>query len=190
VESPAPQKSPKAKRTAGTRKSAKTETKPPRPWYRTGGGAAILGLAAVAILYVGYALFVSVSDGTLVEMEIRVGTNPDGSMYLRCGAGSSPGVCDAAAANPDQGAFRVEKRDRVHVTIFNDDGGNHTHDVRLQGGPYFLWPAGFEHELGQCNVGQPCATTSFTAWSAGTFDLVCELSGHLRLGMHGTLVVE
>ncbi|MCA1819586.1 MAG: hypothetical protein ABR562_03155 [Thermoplasmatota archaeon] len=156
-------------------------------WLKGWSGLAI----AVALLaFVGYGVYclvVSISNGNMAEMRVHVGTTSTG-MYLHCGAGSSPGVCDG-----DPSVFHVGVRDRVHVTIVNDDGGDHTHDIRLQGGPYWLWPAGFEDELRDCapmGSTEPCADTYFTAWSAGSFEIVCEIPGHYEGGMRGTLVVS
>ena len=198
---------PKAKRTRKSSKSAGGEPKPaarskeptrveekPRKgrlpgWLRGWTGLGVVLVVGIFVLFGAYALFVSLSNGTLVEMQVHVGTHPDGTMYMRCGAGSTPGVCGGG----DQATFTVQSRDRVHVTIVNDDGGDHTHDIRLQGGPYWLWPAGFEDELTACQSKgstAPCAETSFTAWSTGSFEIVCEINGHYDAGMRAKLVVQ
>jgi len=160
-------------------------------WLKGGTGIAIYAILGLFVLYGAYALFVTWSSGTDVTMEVRVGTNPDGTMFLHCGAASSPGVCDPNDPHPEQATFHVPARAHVHVLVVNQDGGDHTHDIRLLGGAYWLWPAGFENELDNCAGGSaPCADTGFTAYATGEYRIICEIAGHDDRGMHGTLSVE
>lgn len=160
-------------------------------WLRGWKGAVIWSAAGLVVLYGLYAAFVSYDNGTDVDLHVEVGTYTDSgthggaSMYLRCASGSTPSVC-----SPGDSTFRVHKRDRIHLTVTNLDGGDHTHDIRLTGGAYWLWPAGFEDELNGCASSKPCAETTFVAYSTGSFRIVCELTGHDGAGMNGTLVVS
>lgn len=146
-------------------------------------------LAAVAIgvlillLYGGYAAAVSVSNGVDKHVSIVAGMRPDGSMFYSCDAtNSTPGVCEE---NGGHARVAVDKRDRLRVTVRTDDGKPHSHDFRLEGPPYLVWPAGIEMELEDGPE-----TKSFTAWAAGEYRFVCELKGHEAAGMWGTLVVR
>lgn len=134
-------------------------------------------VVAIALLYTGYTTY-STRD---VSATIEVGTNPDGSMYLRCASASGGAECSGG----DQGTLTVAKRDRVHLTIVNKDGGDHTHDFNIQGWQYFFWPNTPEQELHA-----QTETASFTAWSAGSYHILCEISGHDAKGMRGTLLVQ
>lgn len=174
---------------------ADAPTTPPRTrfWKQTWVRWTGLGVGMLLVAYIAYAGFVRYSNGTEVTLNIEVGTYADGgashggqSMFLRCGAGSTQGACDVGSST-----FTVHKRDRVTVHVFNLDKGTHTHDIRLTGGAYYLWPSGFENELNGCpdDASQPCATESFTAWATGSYKILCELAGHDDAGMHGTLVV-
>lgn len=149
-------------------------------WLKGWKGTVIYAAAVLLVVYGAYAAFVSYSNGDKVTLNLEVGTNQDGTMYLRCAAGSTPTAC-----TPNESTFTVHKRDRVTVNVHNADGGKHTHDIRLVGGPYWLWPGGFENELES-----PDVTAHFTAYSTGTFEVICELAGHYDAGMKGTLVVS
>lgn len=140
-------------------------------------------VVVVLLLYGGYATAVSVSNGHEKRVSIVAGIHPDGSMYYSCDqANSTAGVCDE---NNGHARILVEKRDRVKITVRTDDGKRHSHDFRLEGAPYFLWPAGIEMELEKGTQ-----TKSFTAWATGEYPFVCELKGHKEAGMYGTLVVS
>jgi plastocyanin len=150
-----------------------------KPWQRT----TTIAVAALLVLYVVYAIFVSIPNGKHDDVYLRLGTQGS-TMYLRCAEGSNPS--DACRVGSDGNAeVFVGARDRVTFHIHNDDGGDHTHDFRLEGGAYWLWPAHAEDEL----HGED-SSVSFTAWKAGTFRLICELKGHDAAGMHAVLHVN
>jgi hypothetical protein len=137
---------------------------------------------AFALLYGAYAAFVSYHNGTRVTASIVAGTSSDGAMYYHCDAGNStPGACVDVDGHAQ---IRAALRDRVDVRVSTDDGRRHSHDFRLMGTPYMLWPAGIEMELEK-----PSEQKSFTAWRAGEYRIVCELPGHEERGMWGTLAV-
>ena len=183
-------------RTTGASRASQASRKQRAPvkgrlpvWLRGWPGVALFGAAGLVVLYVAYALFVSVSDGTFVEMRIEVGRGADGQAFLHCGAQSSPGVCSGDPGN-GTALFTVESRDRVHVTVVVTEGvaGNHT--LRLMGDTYALWPAGFRLDLGECAgvaPGMVCASTSFTAWAEGRHDIATQDGSDPDL--KGTLVV-
>jgi uncharacterized cupredoxin-like copper-binding protein len=146
----------------------------------------ILSIVAVlALLYSGYAIFVSYDNGTHVNVTIHAGAYKSGEkagkMYYHCtgisGAGAS---CDGA----DQTTVNVHKRDKVTFTVISDDGPGSTHDFKLEGLAYSIYPAGVEMELEDGNQ-----AGTFTAWAGGDYEFICELSGHEDAGMHGTLHV-
>ncbi|MEA3143869.1 MAG: Copper binding protein plastocyanin/azurin family [Thermoplasmata archaeon] len=141
-------------------------------------------LAGLLMVYAAYALFVSYDNGTHVRATIHAGQYLDGpkkgQMYYHCSDVSGGAVKD----DGDQCSLTVHKRDKVTLTIISDDGGDRTHDFRLQGWQYFLYPAGAEMEL---HSGSQSAT--FTAWATGDYPFICELAGHKDAGMRGTLHV-
>lgn len=141
-------------------------------------------LAVLLVAYGAYAATVTVDNGgPTKEAAILAGASPDGSMFYHCDAtASTPGVCEDVDGHA---RILVEKRDRIHVTVRTDDGRRHSHDFRLEGLPYLLWPAGVEMELEA-----PSESSTFTAWAAGEYRFVCELRGHESAGMWGTLVVR
>lgn len=139
-------------------------------------------LAAVLALYGAYAAFVTYAPGDDARVAILAGVAEDGTMFFRCeAAGTTPGACVDVGGHAE---IRAGKRDRLAVTVRTDDGKRHSHDFRLEGLPYLVPPAGIEMELEK-----PSETKSFTAYATGTFRFVCELPGHERAGMWGTLVV-
>jgi plastocyanin len=147
-----------------------------KPWLKY----LLIGVAVVAVLYGAFAAFASYSNGRTVNAEIHVGSN-SGNMYMKCApAASTQGVCD----DRDQVVLTVHKRDRLHLTIVDDQGGGHKHDFNVEGWQYFLWPASPETELESARE-----EVTFTAWAAGSYHMLCELPGHDEDGMHGTLVV-
>lgn len=103
-------------------------------------------------------------------------------MYFRCDvANSSAGTCDDEAGHA---TITVNKRDRLTIRVATDDGRRHSHDFKLEGVAYALWPAGIEMELEK-----PAEERTFTAWSIGSYRFVCELPGHEERGMWGVLRV-
>lgn len=146
----------------GLRPPRKGRGKPDPDGWRRGPGWPILalcGLGALLVAFGAYALFVSVSDGTLVELHLTVEADDEGNLALRCGSKSTPSVCA-----PGEQVFRAETRDRIRVLLEADDG----EAVRLGGGAYWLWPAGFQLRGSDA--------TSFTAWRSGTFPVHCQAS--------------
>jgi uncharacterized cupredoxin-like copper-binding protein len=142
-------------------------------------------LAGLLVLYAAYAVFVSYDNGTKVAVTIHAGayTSGDhaGKMYYHCTDASGGAVVDGA----DQCTVTVHKRDKVTFTVISDDGAGRTHDFRLEGAPYFLYPAGIEMEIQDANN----QSGTFTAWATGDYKFICELSGHEDAGMWGTLHV-
>lgn len=141
-------------------------------------------LAGLLLLYAAYSVFVSYDNGTHDAVTIHAGAYTSGAkagkMYYHC-SDSSGG---AAVDNADQCTVTVHKRDKVTFTVISDDGSGRTHDFKLQGAPYFLYPAGIEMEIQ--NGSQ---SSTFTAWATGDYKFVCELPGHEDAGMWGTLHV-
>lgn len=144
----------------------------------------LFGLAILFLAYAGYATAVSVPNGELTKhVSIVAGTDPDGTMYFHCDVvNSTEGACIDEEGHAQ---IRAHVRDRLQVRVSTDDGRKHSHDFKLEGAPYALWPAGIEMELNK-----PTETKSFTAWREGTYRFVCELQGHERAGMWGSLVVS
>lgn len=141
----------------------------------------MIAVGVLAALYLLYAAFVRFDNGRDVHVHILAGQD-GGAMHFRCDAAlSTPGTCSGG----DQATVRVHKRDRVTFTVVSEQGPGRTHDFRLQGGPYLVWPSGIEMEIEDGRQ-----EGSFTAWSTGTYRFICELSGHEGAGMWGTLVVE
>jgi plastocyanin len=95
-------------------------------------------------------------------IDLRVGTNPDGSMYLLPAEVSAP------------------RQFRVLLNITNRDGV--AHDIALLG----LKDESVRVQLAPRAIGQG----SFIAKDAGTYELSCQVPGHKEKGMRGTLVVE
>ena len=148
-----------------------------KPWQRT----TTIVVAVLLGLYIVYALFVAIPNGHHDNVYLRLGTQGS-TMYMRCADGNADCVC---TSDPDGNAIvHVGTRDRVTFHIHNDDGGDHSHDFRMLGGPYWLWPAHAENELHSADQ-----SVSFTAWKSGTYRLVCELPGHDAAGMHGQIVI-
>ena len=148
-----------------------------RPWLRY----LLVVVAVVVALYGAFSAFALSSSGTKVEAVVHVGSDAQG-MYMRCdAAASTPGVC----GGDRQMALTVHKRDRVHVTVTDDDGGGHGHDFNVEGWQYFAWPNSPETELND-----ETESVTFTTWATGAFHVLCELKGHDAAGMHGTLVVK
>jgi hypothetical protein len=133
-----------------------------RPRWLQGWRGALLAMAVLLVLYVAYSLFVSLSNGRLVELELVAKTGEDGAMQLLCGAGANPSVCAPGTSN-----FTVQARDRVHVVLVAE--GNLT-SVSLEGAPYWLWPAGL-------SMSPSSPEESFTAWAKGTFEIRCSAEG-------------
>ena len=152
---------------------------PVRRWILPATAAAILLVA-----YGAYALAASVTNGAPTkEVHIVAGVAEDGSMYFHCEPEQeTPGACEDRDGHA---TILAKKRDRLRVTVRNEDGRSHSHDFRLEGAPYLLWPAGIEMELEDAQE-----SSSFTAWARGEYRFVCELAGHEDLGMWGTLLVE
>jgi len=137
-------------------------------------------LAGLLVIYAAFAAFVSYDNGTHVTVTIHAGAHPDGKMYYRC---SNSDPADAVDSS-DQCTVTVHKRDKVTFNVISDDGPGRTHDFKLLGGPYALYPAGIEMEI---EDGQQTGT--FVAWSTGDYKFICELAGHEDAGMWGTLHV-
>ena len=94
-------------------------------------------------------------------LDIEVGTDPDGSMYLRPG--------NVTVDLGDEVTLRIKNPDRIfHDVALLDYDGN---DVEIE------VPAG------------KTETHAFTATVAGDFRLICEVSGHKQKGMFGFLHV-
>lgn len=140
-------------------------------------------LVLLALAFVGYAAAVNMSNGSATkDVVIVAGMEPGGAMYFRCAPDEgTPGVCANEGGHATVG---VRKGDRVRVTVRTDDGKPHSHDFRLMGAPYMVWPAGIEMELHK-----PQEQKSFVAYAAGEYRFVCELAGHEDAGMWGTLRV-
>lgn len=145
----------------------------------------LIAVASLLLVYAAYSLFVSYGNGDKVAVTIHAGVHTDGAnagkMYYRCSSASPAGVAD----NSDQCTITVHKRDKVTLTVISDDGAGRSHDFKLQGAPYFLYPAGIEMEIQDSNS----QTGTFTAWATGDYKFVCEISGHEAAGMFGTLHV-
>lgn len=151
-------------------------------WLAGWKGPVIITAAALVLIYGLYAVLVSYSNGNDVHVTIHAGVDgSSGKMYYKCTAITGDGAsCD----DSQQTTVTVHKRDRVTFDVISDDGPGRTHDFKLQGGAYWLWPAGVEMEI---QNGEQSGT--FTAWSAGSYTFICELSGHEAAGMSGTLIV-
>jgi hypothetical protein len=142
---------------------------------------ALLAVVLVLLLAGGaWAAFATYHNGNDVYATLAVGQGP-GGMYLRCVSVTGTG---ASCTPSNQTTLTVHQRDRVHLTIRNDDRGSHTHDFNVLGWQYFLPPASPEMELEETTE-----SWTFTAWASGTYRMICELEGHDADGMHGTLVV-
>lgn len=141
----------------------------------------LLIVVAVLALSVGaYAVFTMYSNGNDVNLVLHVGTLDGGAMYLRCTSITGNGAsCDQS----DQANITVHKRDKLHITIVDDQGGGHRHDFNVRGWQYY-WPDTPETELNAASE-----SVTFTTWATGEFHILCELPGHDARGMHGTLVV-
>jgi len=151
-----------------------------KPWQRT----TTIVVAVLLGVYILYAAFVSIPNSKHDNVYLRLGTQP-GGMYLRCDDRNGQDAGGLCTSDGDGNAIvHVGTRDRVTFHIHNDDGGDHTHDFRLLGGAYFLWPAHAENELHKDDV-----SVSFTAWMSGTYRIICELPGHDAAGMHGQIVI-
>lgn len=147
-----------------------------KPWLKW----TLIVVVAVLVLYGALVAYAEVSNGTDVNVKLQVGTQ-NGKMYMRCdAAASTPGVCTGG----DQTTVTVHKRDRVHLSIHNDDSGDHTHDFNIEGWQYAFPPVSPEMELHE-----PDQSWTFTAWSAGEYHMLCELPNHDGLGMRGTFKV-
>lgn len=159
--------------------TARGGTRPMRPPLRR----VLFALAVVAVLYAAFAAFVTWPQAGAKTATIVAGTAEDGTMYYRCvAAESTAGVCREA----QPARVVVGKRDRLTFRVRTDDGKRRSHDFLLEGGAaYLLPPARVETELEK-----PEETVSFTAWKAGEYRFICELPGHARAGMVGTLAVE
>lgn len=149
-----------------------------KPWLKR----ALLVVGVVAILYGAFIGFASYSTGDKVDVTFHLGTMPGGAMYLRC---SEIRGGSATCTPGDQTTVTVGKRDRVTFHIVNDDGGDHTHDFKLEGWQYALPPISPESELHKTTQ-----SWTFTAWAPGEFRLWCELRGHAAAGMEGSFVVK
>lgn len=148
-----------------------------QPWLKW----TLVAVAVIVVLYGGLVAFAESSNGTNVNVTLDLGTS-GGKMYMRCDvAKSTPGVCTGG----DQATVTVHKRDRVHLSIHNDQGGDHSHDFNIRGWQYAFPPVSPEMELHQADQ-----SWTFTAWATGSFHMLCELPGHDAAGMNGTLVVE
>jgi plastocyanin len=147
-----------------------------QPWLKR-----TLIVVAVLVLVGGaFVAYAEYSNGKDVNVALNLGTSGS-AMYLRCDAAkSSPGVCSGG----DQATVTVHKRDRVHLSIHNDQGGDHTHDFNVQGWQYAFPPVSPEMELHSVDQ-----SWTFTAWAAGSYHMLCELPGHEAAGMQGTFVV-
>jgi hypothetical protein len=146
----------------------------------------IIVVASLLMVYAAYSLFVSYDNGTKVAVTIHAGEyqsgEKKGKMYYHCTQIAGAG---ATKDDADQCTLTVHKRDKVTLTVISDDGAGRTHDFRLQGGPYWLYPAGIEMEIKDSNS----QSGTFTAWATGTYTFICELPGHQDAGMSGTLKV-
>jgi len=143
-------------------------------------------VVVLALLYGGFVAFASNSNGTDVTVVLHLGTNANGSsattMYMKCDVpASTPGACSGG----DQATVTVHQRDRIHLTIVNDDKGDHSHDFNVQGWQYAFPPISPEMELHA-----QAQSWTFTAWASGSFKMLCEVPGHDGAGMHGELVVQ
>jgi hypothetical protein len=153
-----------------------------KPWQRY----ATVTVAALLLLY-GVFLAVALPSSGKVDVYLDLGTNPDGSMYIRCDAArSDAGACDPAGdGSPDHARILVHKRDRVTMHVTSVDGGGRAHDFKMDGMPYLLPPARMEMEMHHRSQSK-----AITAWMAGEYHIKCELKGHAAAGMWATLVVQ
>lgn len=156
-----------------------------RPWLKW----TLIAVVAVLVVYGGFVGFASYSNGRNVQLTLHLGTDSaTGSMYIRCdapaGAANEPATTAGVCGGGDQPTITVHQRDRVHVTLVNDDKGDHTHDFNLLGWQYALPPISPEMELHQSTE-----SWTFTAWASGTYRMICELPGHDADGMHATFKV-
>lgn len=142
-------------------------------------------LTSLLVLYAAYAFYVSHDNGTKVNVTIHAGVHQSGAkagkMYYHCTDISGAG---ASRDESDQCTVTVHKGDKVTFTVVSDDGPGRTHDFRLLGAPYFLYPAGIEMEIEE---GRQSGT--FVAYATGDYTFICELAGHEDAGMWGTLRV-
>ena len=106
-------------------------------------------------------LLVPAATAASRTIDIEVGTNSDGSMYLRPG--------NVTVTKGDEVTLSIKNVDRIFhdVALLDYDG-----DVEIE------VPAG------------RTASHTFTASVAGDFRLICEVSGHKQKGMFGFLHVE
>ncbi|MHB8587139.1 MAG: cupredoxin domain-containing protein [Thermoplasmatota archaeon] len=142
----------------------------------------LIVVGAIVVLFVGYDLFTTQSNGTNDYVTIHVGTAPNGAftMYMRCTNATGGATCDSS----NQTTITVHARDRVTLDVIDDDGAGHVHDFNIQGTPYSFYPNSPEMELQQAEQ-----STTITAWATGSYHILCELAGHDQAGMHGTFVV-
>lgn len=106
--------------------------------------------------------------GAVQALDLHVGSNPDGSMYL------TPSTVTVAHCA------------KAQFVVHNDDAI--FHDVAL------LNYAGdsFEHEAepGQTVSTHHAGIDYFVAKASGSFPIICEVKGHAEKGMKGTFVVN
>jgi len=149
-----------------------------QPWLKW----LLIVVVSVAVLYGALVAFAEYSDGNNVHVTLHLGRNPDGHMYLKCDQqATTDGICTGG----DQAVVTVQKRDRVKVTLVNDERGDHTHDFNIEGWQYAFPPISPEMELHQSTE-----SWTFTAWASGSYHMLCEISGHDQAGMHGTFIVK
>ncbi len=155
-----------------------------RPWQRY----TAITVASLLVLYGVFLAIALPSNGKAVDVYLTLGTNPDGSMFIRCDAQrSDAGACDPAGTHgdPDQARILVHKRDRVTMHVESLDGGGRAHDFKMDGMAYLVPPARMEMEMHH-----RMQSRTITAWMAGTYHLKCEIAGHEGAGMWATLVVQ
>ncbi len=106
-------------------------------------------------------LLLPLAGGASRTVDVEVGTRPDGTMYLT--------PSNVTVTKGDEVTLRIRNADRIF------------HDVAL------LDYAGEDVEI-EVPAGKT-ETHVFTATEAGTFRMICEVSGHKQKGMFGYLHV-
>lgn len=107
-------------------------------------------------------LLIPTAQAAAQSIDIVIGSRPDGSMYMT------------------PADVHVNIVDDVTMRVHNEDGTFHDLSIESFGGE------NVEFEVA------PRATTTreFVANVEGTFRMICEVPGHVGLGMHGSFTVD
>lgn len=124
-------------------------------------GTLVRGLRLALALALIVSLLASPARAAARDVDIEVGTNPDGSMYLRPG--------NVTVNVGDDVTLRIRNVDRIfHDVALLDYDGNDV-EIEVPGGK--------------------TESHSFKATVAGDYRMICEVSGHKQKGMFGLLHV-